>query len=408
MLPERYELGASEYLGKSYGDTDGVRAALASYRRTQPPPPPSDAVVASLAILERLSSRRSPTSRLPSQRRRRTPAVPEFEIGDKGPRGVESEPQSASVHPSSVRGRLNGSHWPSPYCCFHEKVRTTKVYVQDATPTPPLAPFLLTGNNLEGETTLVLDGWLKCVVEGGSVVRDFRDVVSRKVSDLLSGKDLGNDGTALLSGLEALSALEASALPEKASASRRLPRRSRSEERQQQVAHEAAPGAAAVAYVAVVALRALVEAVRAARRGRVLRRRHRAQCAAPRWLIHRALRGGTRTAGGAAAPARARAVDDPSLLKSVRRRILRAHVLPSGAHGRRATCLVGGGSTQSGVLGSLCRTRAAARQSSSFAWWRKTMGDPAGDGIATDVATTRPMRSTRASVPETASGDAAA
>jgi len=75
--------------------------------------------------------------------------------------------------------------------------------------------LLLTGNNLEGETTLVLDGWLKCVVEGGSVVRDFRDVVSRKVSDLLSGKDLGNDGTALLSGLEALSALEASALPEK-------------------------------------------------------------------------------------------------------------------------------------------------------------------------------------------------
>jgi hypothetical protein len=152
----------------------------------------------------------------PLSKKTKNPCSPEnLKLEIRDPRGVESEPQSASVHPSSVRGRLNGSHWPSPYCCFHEKVRTTKVYVRDATPTPPLAPFLLTGNNLEGETTLVLDGWLKCVVEGGSVVRDFRDVVSRKVSDLLSGKDLGNDGTALLSGLEALSALEASALPEK-------------------------------------------------------------------------------------------------------------------------------------------------------------------------------------------------
>ena len=37
-----------------------------------------------------------------------------------------------------------------------------------------------------------------------------------------------------------------------------------------------------------------------------------------------------------------------------------------------------------------------------------TMGDPAGEGIATDVATTRPMRSTRASEPATLPGDAAA
>merc|ERR1712196_353609 len=187
-----------EFLGKSYGDTDGVRAALASYRRSQPPPPPSDAVVASLvsaALFPQVAYVKAPLSK-----KTKNPCSPEnLKLEIRDPRGVESEPQSASVHPSSVRGRLNGSHWPSPYCCFHEKVRTTKVYVRDATPTPPLAPFLLTGN----------------ILEGGSVVRDFRDVVSRKVSDLLSGKDLGNDGTALLSGLEALSALEASALPEK-------------------------------------------------------------------------------------------------------------------------------------------------------------------------------------------------
>ena len=118
-----------------------------------------------------------------------------------------------------IRSRLN-RHQPSsrsmaPIVGPISPLSTPGTSQEAHPPTPPLAPFLLTGNNLEGETTLVLDGWLKCVVEGGSVVWDFRDVVSRKVSDLLSGKDLGNDGTALLSGLEALSALEASALPEK-------------------------------------------------------------------------------------------------------------------------------------------------------------------------------------------------
>jgi len=46
-------------------------------------------------------------------------------------------------------------------------------------------------------------------------VRDFREATLRRVSDLLSGKDLGTNGAALLAGLEALSQLEAAPLPER-------------------------------------------------------------------------------------------------------------------------------------------------------------------------------------------------
>ena len=203
-----------EFMGRNYGDTDGVQACLASYGLGGGAGGPSDAVVASLvaaALFPQLAYVKAPISK----KSKKACDAQNLKLEIRDPRGLELEPQSASVHPSSVRGRLNGSHWPSPYCCFHEKIRTTKVYVRDATPCPPLAPFLLTGNDLRGDTTLTLDGWLTCVVEGGGVVRDFREATLRRVSDLLSGKDLGTNGAALLAGLEALSQLEAAPLPER-------------------------------------------------------------------------------------------------------------------------------------------------------------------------------------------------
>ncbi|KAL7549983.1 hypothetical protein ACHAWF_013233 [Thalassiosira exigua] len=203
-----------EAMGRNYGDTDGVQACLASYGLGGGKGGPSDAVVASLvsaALFPQLAYVRAPISK----KSKKACDAQNLKLEIRDPRGLDLEPQSASVHPASVRGRLDGSHWPSPYCCFHEKIRTTKVYVRDATPCPPLAPFLLTGNDLRGDTTLTLDGWLTCVVEGGGVVRDFREATLRRVSDLLSGKDLGTNGAALLAGLEALSQLEAAPLPER-------------------------------------------------------------------------------------------------------------------------------------------------------------------------------------------------
>ena len=42
------------------------------------------------------------------------------------------DPQEACIHPSSVNARLGGKQWNtlSPYVVFHERVRTTKVYVE--------------------------------------------------------------------------------------------------------------------------------------------------------------------------------------------------------------------------------------------------------------------------------------
>ena len=78
--------------------------------------------------------------------------------------GADTEPQSAQLHPSSVGSRLGASSLLAPYVCFHEAVRTTKLYVRDSSPAPPLVCLVLCGAALEessgGADTLLLDGWL--------------------------------------------------------------------------------------------------------------------------------------------------------------------------------------------------------------------------------------------------------
>jgi hypothetical protein len=69
-----------------------------------------------------------------------------------------SEPDPASVHPSSVNSSLDGSQWRSCYVAFHERVKTTKVYVRDSTPVPPLAMMLLAGGELQRENGAGKDG----------------------------------------------------------------------------------------------------------------------------------------------------------------------------------------------------------------------------------------------------------
>ena len=77
-----------------------------------------------------------------------------------------STPVRALVHPSGAGVRLNASGWNSPLLAFHELVRTSRLYVRDCTPIPPLAPLLFSGETLEvrdaaGGKELLLDGWLQ-------------------------------------------------------------------------------------------------------------------------------------------------------------------------------------------------------------------------------------------------------
>ena len=74
-----------------------------------------------------------------------------------------SAPQPASVHPSSVNSRVGAEGWSSPFLVFHERVRTSKVYVRDCSPVPPLALLLFAGGRMDAcrqqGSALLVDGW---------------------------------------------------------------------------------------------------------------------------------------------------------------------------------------------------------------------------------------------------------
>ena len=123
----------------------------------------------------------------------------------------------ARVHPAAVGSRLNSSGWGSPYIAFHECLRTTQLFVRDATPTPPLAPLLFSGCELTsteavGGKDMLLDDWL-CVelsANAAPLVTQARTHVQarweRMVSDAARGGGLGGrfDGQPLLEAVQPL------------------------------------------------------------------------------------------------------------------------------------------------------------------------------------------------------------
>jgi len=96
----------------------------------------------------------------------------------RDPSGEAAEPQLAALHPSSVNSRLGGSDWAAPFVCFHECVRTTKLYVRDCTPAPLLAALAFCGADArsEGEGVLSIDGWLRMRVEPARAAPQLLDL----------------------------------------------------------------------------------------------------------------------------------------------------------------------------------------------------------------------------------------
>ena len=123
----------------------------------------------------------------------------------------------ARVHPAAIGSRLNASGWTSPYVAFHECIRTSSLFVRDATPVPPLAPHLFSGDELipietAGGTDMLLDGWLRVeasasaaevLVEARGRVRERWE---RMIGDASRGGGLGGrfDGQPLLDALQPL------------------------------------------------------------------------------------------------------------------------------------------------------------------------------------------------------------
>jgi hypothetical protein len=140
-------------------------------------------------------------------------------------------PQTANVHPSSVNSRVGAEQWSSPYLVFHERVRTSKVwlglglglglqlglglglglgfgfgfglglgfhervrtskvYLRDCSPVPPLALLLFAGGRLDvcrqQGSALLVDGWLRVGVPARAVplLLSFRGRIDAVVGQL--------------------------------------------------------------------------------------------------------------------------------------------------------------------------------------------------------------------------------
>ena len=102
----------------------------------------------------------------------------------KGEDGQKQE--DLALHPSCITGKAKGM-LSSKYLVYHERVKTSRVYIRDATPVSPYALILFGGGKMEvedcprggNESVLRLDGWLgfKCPRKDHLLVMELREVL---------------------------------------------------------------------------------------------------------------------------------------------------------------------------------------------------------------------------------------
>ena len=91
--------------------------------------------------------------------------------------------EDMALHPSSVASKSMGS-FSSKYLVYHERVKTTRVYIRDATPVSPYALILFGGGSIQvedggNESVIRMDGWLgfKCPRRDHGLVMELREVL---------------------------------------------------------------------------------------------------------------------------------------------------------------------------------------------------------------------------------------
>lgn len=127
-----------------------------------------------------------------------------------------------AIHPSSVNARE--ARFESQYLVFHEKIKTTRIYIRDCTPVSPFA-LILFGGALGAERggaakargaaateVLTVDGWIKFSVPAGAVklimeVRAELDAVLRRKVERPDA-DLSEAGRHILSAVAQLIATQ--------------------------------------------------------------------------------------------------------------------------------------------------------------------------------------------------------
>ena len=190
LAPPGLRAGFIEETGRRAGGTDGVRAVLGS----QPAPPPE---LLGTIILAALHPHLAYIAGAGTKQ-----SAEHLKLLIREPTGDAVEPTQAWVHPSSVTAKLGGTDWRAPFVAFHECVRTTRLYVRDASPAPLLPLLCCCGASLvhaadgAGPSTvargmeLVLDGWLTAHVQPPRVVPllvQMRARVEALMAELVDG-----------------------------------------------------------------------------------------------------------------------------------------------------------------------------------------------------------------------------
>mmetsp|Transcript_3858 Transcript_3858/g.24473 ORF Transcript_3858/g.24473 Transcript_3858/m.24473 type:complete len:1409 (-) Transcript_3858:1730-5956(-) len=128
---------------------------------------------------------------------------PNVATWDRSLRKWEDGIQDVAIHPSSLLHPTKYSNYKHPFLVFHEKMKTSKVYLCDCTLVSAMAILLLGSSNLEvdhkGGTIKVLDRIIvKAPAQVAVMVRQMRYALDRQLHAKIEDPtfDLANDNTA--------------------------------------------------------------------------------------------------------------------------------------------------------------------------------------------------------------------
>merc|ERR1719440_1220089 len=127
------------YMGRSQDGSDGVLLALRQGAESMPCPKELVSALLCAALFPQVATATAPKNKKP-QKGDGSQEKPKIRIRD----AETGEPVEVKLHPSSVS--VNEKHYSSPYFVYQELVNTTRLYIRDVTPVPPLALVLFGGS----------------------------------------------------------------------------------------------------------------------------------------------------------------------------------------------------------------------------------------------------------------------
>lgn len=128
--------------------------------------------------------------------------------------------EDLALHPSCITGKVKGALM-SNYLVYHERVKTTRVYIRDATPVSPYALLLFGGGKMKvedcplgsSESRLILDGWVhfKCPRRDHLVVMELREVLDGILRHKVENpkKDFTEEAEGIIGAVKAILTMDA-------------------------------------------------------------------------------------------------------------------------------------------------------------------------------------------------------